>query len=465
MNKECFYMIHTCNNRKWYVEQYLIPSMCLQGINLDHIKIWLDKDNIGCLESCMQSFASLPEDGYTWHLQDDVIICSDFKQKTEEFEEIASIVCGYCYYRNTGSPAGVNFPRHMWYSFPCISISNSLAKECAEWYFKNAKYNSKYTKWVSTGKCDDSMFKFFCEEKYGTVQIVYNLNPNLVDHIDYLIGGSIVNKERQATITSAAYFQEPELIEQLKDKLEKKDLRVAAYCGTRNLYKDMIPAIKSLLVNSNVDKIYLLIEDDIFPYPLPPEVETINVSRQGFFKQNGPNMKSKFTYMVMMRPVLPFILPQYKKILSLDVDTIVDKDISAIWDIDLKDNYMAACIEPDKCIGGKYYQGGCRLYFNGGVVLYNCEQLKNRKGWEIIKRLNEQYYPFVEQDCMCEMCEGGILPLSNDYNYTPYSSYYICGKSFDPKIYHYAAIKKWQDCPEVIKYREMKIGNENFEFE
>lgn len=84
-------MIHTCNNRKWYVEQYLIPSMCLQGINLDHIKIWLDKDNIGCLESCMQSFASLPEDGYTWHLQDDIIICSNFKQKTEKFGENASI--------------------------------------------------------------------------------------------------------------------------------------------------------------------------------------------------------------------------------------------------------------------------------------------------------------------------------------------------------------------------------------
>ena len=51
-----------------------------------------------------------------------------------------------------------------------------------------------------------------------------NQGFNLIDHIDYLIGGSIVNKERQVTITSAAYFQEPELIEQLKDKLEKKDL-------------------------------------------------------------------------------------------------------------------------------------------------------------------------------------------------------------------------------------------------
>lgn len=59
-------------------------------------------------------------------------------------------------------------------------------------------------------------------------------------------------------------------MEELKEKLNKKDLRVAAYCGTRNLYKDMVPAFKSLLINSNVDIIYLLIEDDKFPYPLPP---------------------------------------------------------------------------------------------------------------------------------------------------------------------------------------------------
>jgi len=38
--------------------------------------------------------------------------------------------------------------------------------------------------------------------------------------------------------------------------------------------------MKSLLIHSNVDKIYFLIEDDEFPYELPPEVECINVSGQ-----------------------------------------------------------------------------------------------------------------------------------------------------------------------------------------
>ena len=54
-------------------------------------------------------------------------------------------------------------------------------------------------------------------------------------------------------------------------------MRAAVYNGTRNLYENMLAAAKSLLVHSNVEKIYFLIEDDIFPYDLPPEIECINV--------------------------------------------------------------------------------------------------------------------------------------------------------------------------------------------
>ena len=51
----------------------------------------------------------------------------------------------------------------------------------------------------------------------------------------------------------------------------------------RNLYPDMLPAIKSMLMNGKPDLIYLLIEDEKFPYWLPSNVKTINVSGQKFF--------------------------------------------------------------------------------------------------------------------------------------------------------------------------------------
>lgn len=177
-------------------------------------------------------------------------------------------------------------------------------------------------------------------------------------------------------------------------------------------------------------------------------------------------MNSRFTYMAMMRAALPFIFPQYDRILSLDIDTIVIQDISELWDMDLGNNYFAACVEPDRCIGGDGYNGICRNYYNIGVTMYNLDALRNRKGMEVIKSLNEKEYPFVEQDCMSELCDGATITISNDYNAMPYSDYPYCGRSFDPKIIHYAGIQKWQekDFPELIKYREMKISNGEFEF-
>ena len=56
-------------------------------------------------------------------------------------------------------------------------------------------------------------------------------------------------------------------------------MRAAVYCGTRNLYENMFIAAKSLLIHSNVERIYFLIEDDVFPMDLPAEIETINISK------------------------------------------------------------------------------------------------------------------------------------------------------------------------------------------
>ena len=40
----------------------------------------------------------------------------------------------------------------------------------------------------------------------------------------------------------------------------------------------MLISAKSLIEHSNVEKIYFLIEDDIFPEVLPSEIECINIS-------------------------------------------------------------------------------------------------------------------------------------------------------------------------------------------
>ena len=126
-------------------------------------------------------------------------------------------------------------------------------------------------------------------------------------------------------------------------------MKAAAYCATRNLYHDLIPSVKSLLLHSDVGKIYLLIEDDNFPEYLPPECECINVSQQKYFIPGGPNWNRKWTWMVLMRCARSKILPpDLDRVLSLDADTIVEMDISDLWDLDLTGWYLAAAGERDE---------------------------------------------------------------------------------------------------------------------
>lgn len=224
--------------------------------------------------------------------------------------------------------------------------------------------------------------------------------------------------------------------------------KVAAYTGTRNLYSDMVPAIKSLLINSDVEKIYLLIEDDFFPEELPKEVEVINVSQQGYFNPDGPNMTSGFTYMALMRSVYFDIFPTLDRILSLDIDTIVDDDISEIWDLPIGDGgprsyYFAAAREPGRSKNGT-------IYTNIGVTLYNLAKLRNGKGEEIIKKLNQLKYTFMEQDCFNWNCQGHILNMPSCYNVTKFTD-----PTDHPKIIHFAGQKNWSDEPLVKKYRDI----------
>ena len=37
-----YYLIHACNKRFWYVKEYLIPSMMLQGIPAENIFVYRD---------------------------------------------------------------------------------------------------------------------------------------------------------------------------------------------------------------------------------------------------------------------------------------------------------------------------------------------------------------------------------------------------------------------------------------
>ena len=219
--------------------------------------------------------------------------------------------------------------------------------------------------------------------------------------------------------------------------------KVAAYCMTRNLYEMAVPSIKSLLLNSDVEMVYLIIEDDEFPTPLP-RTKVINMGDQKFF--SGINMSNGFTYMAMMRAALPKILKE-AQVLSLDCDTIVDGDISELWELPLKDYYFAAGIEPHKSVNG-------RRYFNVGVAVYNLSKLrKDKKCDEVINALNTTPYSFLEQDALNEFCEGKILEFDPKYNVHQWSRHTVD----NPVITHYAGFRDWRQFSGYQKYAALEV--------
>ena len=216
--------------------------------------------------------------------------------------------------------------------------------------------------------------------------------------------------------------------------------KVIAYCGTKNIYDIMETAAKSALANTEVDKIIFFIETDSFPYSLPSIIETRNVSDQHWFPSDGANYNSPWTYMAYIRLALAKILPDLDRILYLDTDTLVLRDISGLFNTDITGKLFCMIAEdigeqPIEYINGfacfqDYIQVAksqdprpeypVRPYYNSGVMLMNLEELRKTKMDDvIIHELNTVYHRYPDQDAINILCKDNIVPAPTEYNVIP----------------------------------------------
>ena len=209
------YLIHTCKDRLWYVNKYLIPSMRKQGIKKKDIVVYNDRKREGQLISLIKSYDKTNGEDF-WHLQDDIIISSKFKEKTEEYD--SGIVCGFCNGFSISRPGRVVL-FDMWYSMPCIRIPGYIFKEFVEWLNDESTKNT-FRSYIEENKHDDVLFEAFMKNTYPKT-LTYNLAPNIVNHIDHLLGGSIINKSRSKSteFIMSRFWDEPELLDHIEQEL------------------------------------------------------------------------------------------------------------------------------------------------------------------------------------------------------------------------------------------------------
>lgn len=221
--------------------------------------------------------------------------------------------------------------------------------------------------------------------------------------------------------------------------------RIAVYAGTRNVYEDIGTAIKSMIKNGNIDGIVIMAEDDNLPFRLPEEVEVVNVTPWKHLVEKSVNYDNPWTYMILLRVAYAKILP-YDKVVSFDIDTVINKDISELWDIDMTGYYFGGAKEIEKTASTGH------LYINAGVLMMNLKELREYGMCDrLLEAINTNFYKFCEQDCINDMCRGHILEIDSTYN----RAIALTMPSQNPKVFHFAGHKDWREYHEIERYRQM----------
>lgn len=237
-------------------------------------------------------------------------------------------------------------------------------------------------------------------------------------------------------------------------------MNAAVYPASRSYYQKVLPAIKSLLYHSKVEQVVLLIEDDEYPGYLPEPVVTLNAQKVfgQYLVPNGPNVtRAPHAYLSIARTIYagPLWTMGYRRILSLDADTIIAQDVGdEPWTLDLDGCHVAGV--PETKLSAELG----RPYISAGVMLMDLDAI-HRDGLDVVMlhKMNVKRYQWLEQDCINEHCR--IKPLGPEWNV----SRFTCGDKEwgggvsaegNVKILHYAYTFGWEHKPPVRMYRDME---------
>lgn len=231
-------------------------------------------------------------------------------------------------------------------------------------------------------------------------------------------------------------------------------MKHAVYSGTSNLYEQMVWSAKSLVANSSVDRIHFLIEDDEFPFELPEDLfELTNVKEYAeyMFPDGGPNSRSHFTKMAMVRICYPELLPDADRVLQLDADTVVLDNVDEIWDTPMDGKWFAAV--PETLSGYDPFNSG--HYHNVGVCFFNLDQMREDCAQDqLVNFINTRYANCIEQDalnvCGCMSGKATDLPVRFNENRA-------CGYTDNPAIQHFVGYMDWQTNPNLPRREYLKL--------
>lgn len=183
---------------------------------------------------------------------------------------------------------------------------------------------------------------------------------------------------------------------------------------------------------------------------------------------------TRFAPILSYRAFCPYFLEHYDKVIWLDCDLIVRKDLNELYSIDLENNY-AGMVRDLAIMGflngahkelGEYYFKSCSMinpymYSNAGVVLLNLDLIRKEIPFETFtKACLERKHAIPEQDTINALWEGRVKHIDMRWNVFTFGNDPSWGLGFvpvsflqvykdalkDPWIIHYVGPSKpWDD--------------------
>ena len=205
---------------------------------------------------------------------------------------------------------------------------------------------------------------------------------------------------------------------------DKNKIRIC-YCIDYNLIYPTLVSMTSALENNDKDKnvlIFYLFVPNSFNIKKVEVFDSLKkkylVKIHYFLIPPRFNRQRKWTWgtaTVYYKLYIPLVLSHLKRILYLDGDTLVYKDLSELFSLDFNDNYALGYPFHNVEMMDKW---GKKLvnYINGGVILFNLEKIirdnKDTELFDFTLKNNGRLY-FLEQDALNLVFyeHVGLLPL------------------------------------------------------
>lgn len=240
----------------------------------------------------------------------------------------------------------------------------------------------------------------------GKATYSLSLLENKVNNTDYIRKLDLKKLDIQHNYIEISYICDEKYIKLTFLSLQslKKSMLSTSFYRISIIYNgnnEKIQFIKDTLSSENFEIMIFNVS-----YTLPETIQKSNVSKTAMYK-----------FMIAS------ILNQYDRVIYLDCDTLILRDLSRLWNIDIGNKFAGVvkdykvCMEYTKPFHIDLVKRN-NGYFNSGMMLLNLKLLreKNIEKELFYAKENKENY-FMDQDTLNDVFNGNVIYLPVEYNY------------------------------------------------